>query len=171
MNMSSFLGPLYPALVKVQLGGDAAAYGAIEAFAVAGGILGGAFAGTIERRLGAGRQLVLGWIAAGLCTIATGASTWLPATALLQVVLVFGLTAGSISLGALTQTLIPEAYLGRVAGITRALNVISIPASALIGGKLADSVGVAPLFVAGGLWIFGVAILAWLNKPVQTARI
>ena len=38
-------------------------------------------------------------------------------------------------------------------------------------GWLADILGVAPLFASGGIFIIGVAALAWCNRHVRTARI
>ena len=61
INVGSFMGPLWPALVQKQLGGGAAAYGLLEATGVAGGMLAGLLAGSIERRVGAGRTIALGW--------------------------------------------------------------------------------------------------------------
>jgi MFS transporter, DHA3 family, macrolide efflux protein len=171
INVPSFLGPLYHALVSQRLHGNAAALGAIEAAGVTGGMVGGALAGVMERRHGAGPLLAAGWGLAGLCTLGLAASTSLPLTAALEAAMVFGLTVGSVSMGALVQALIPEDYRGRVWGLTGSVAVMSIPLSALIGGWLADILGVAPLFAGGGVFIIGVAALAWSNRHVRMARI
>jgi MFS family permease len=171
INVASFLGPLYPALVSQRLHGNAAALGAIEAAGVIGGMGGGALAGAMERRLGAGHLLAAGWALAGGCTLGMAVSLWLPLTAALVATMVLGLTIGSVAMNALTQALIPENYRGRVWGITGSVAVMSIPLSALIGGRLADILGVAPLFAAGGAWMLGVTALAWSNWHVRTARI
>jgi MFS transporter, DHA3 family, macrolide efflux protein len=171
INVTSFLGPLYPALIAERLGGGAAAYGILQAMAVVGGIVGGALAGTIERRFGAGYTLISGWASAGFCTLGIAASVSLPVTIVLEAILVFGLTVGSVSLSALIQAIIPDAYLGRVGGITRAVAVIAIPLSTLIGAWLADILGPVPLFTLGGFWILGVTSLALMNRHIRQARI
>jgi len=171
INVASFLGLLYPALVSRRLHGTAAALGAIEAAGVAGGIIGGVVAGPLERRLGAGPLLIAGWAVAGVCTLGLAASLWLPLTAALETLMVCGLTVGGVSMSALTQALIPAGYRGRVSGLTGSVAVLSIPLSALAGGWLADSLGVAPLFAIGGVIILGVTALAWSNHHVRTARI
>lgn len=171
INISSFIGPLFPALVRERLRGDATAYGTLEAMGVIGGIAGSALAGMLERRLGVGRLLVAGWGVAGTCAIGMAASVSLPLTAALETILAFGLTVGGISVGVLTQALSPENYRGRVAGITAALIAVAIPPSTLVAGWLADIVGVAPLLAVGGAWILGIAGLAWANPHVRTAHI
>lgn len=171
INAAAFLGPLYPALVDQRLHLGAAAYGAIEAAAVVGGVGGGLSAGPFERRLGAGRVMVLGWAMAGLCTVGIAASTSLPLTAMLEAGLVFGLTAGAVSMGAVTLTVVPEDYRGRVFGIMGSLSVLAIPVSTLVGGVLADLVGVVPLFAAGGVYVLAIAAFSWANPAVRLARV
>ena len=171
INVTSFIGPLLPALVSQRLQGGAAAYGTLEAMGIIGAIAGGALAGLLERHLGAGRLLAAGWGCAGICTVGMAASTSLPLTAALEATLAFGLTVGGVSSVALTQALSPENYRGRVAGITAGFGVIAIPLSALTGGWLADMLGAAPLFAVGGAWTLSVAGLAWSNPHIRTARI
>jgi len=107
---------------------------------------------------------------AGGCTVGMAASSWLPLTAALEAA-VFGLTAGSGAMGAVTQMLVPERYRGRVWGLSGSVAVVSIPLSSLLGGWLTDSVGVAPLFATGGIVMMGVAALAQSNHHVRTARV
>ena len=116
-------------------------------------------------------MLAAGWGLAGTCTLGMAASTVFPLTAALEAASAFVLTMGGVSMGALTQALVPEHYRGRVSGITRAMAVVTIPVSALLGGWLADQVGPAPLFAVGGAWILGCAGLAWSNRHVRMARI
>lgn len=171
INVPSFLGPLYPALVTQRLQGGAAAFGTIEAVSVIGGMVGGAVAGLLERRLGAGRTLATGWVLGGLATLGMAFSTWLPLTATLSALTVLGFTAGGVAMGALSPILVPEVYRGRVWGIMGALSVIAIPVSAILGGWLADLLGAAALFAIGGGWILVTAGFAWLNPAIRTARI
>ena len=80
INVASFIGPLWPALVQERLGGGAASYGLLLAASAAGAMLGGLVAGPLERRFGAGRVLASSWSLAGICTLGIAVSTWLPAT-------------------------------------------------------------------------------------------
>src|SRR5262249_5367356 len=138
INVASFMGPLYPALVRHNLHGGAGEYGLLEVATVIGAMSGGAVAGLVERRLGAGRRWAICYGIAGICVVGTAASPWLPLTALLLAVRFFSSTVGSVSLGALATVLTPDQYRGRVWGIKGALSVIAVPISTLIGGALAD---------------------------------
>ena len=134
INVGSFMGPLWPALVQRQLGGGSVDYGLLEATGVAGGMLGGLLAGSIERRLGAGRTVALGWSVAGACFVGIAVSSYLPATMILEIIDSFGLYAAGIASGAIMIVSVPEEYRGRVFGIVRGLGVVLIPVSALAGG-------------------------------------
>lgn len=171
VNAAAFLGPLYPALVRERLGGDAAVFGLLQAAGVLGVIFGGLWAGPLEARLGAGQLLALGWGLGGLMLLGLGVSTSAPLAALFGALASFGLAVGEVSGGALLQGLTPEAYRGRVFGLGRSLSVAVIPAASVLGGFLADRLGVLPLFVGGGLWVLGMGLLAWLKPSVRTAAL
>ncbi len=171
INVASFIGPLWPALVQERLGGGAGAYGLLLAASAAGAMLGGLVAGPLERRFGAGRVLASGWSLAGICTLGIAVSTWLPVTMFLEFIETGTLTAGMIATGAILVAAVPEAYRGRVFGIVRGLGVALIPASALAGGWIAEFIEVWIMFAAGGGFILAVALLAWANPHVRDARI
>lgn len=171
VNVASFLGPLYPRLVDERLNAGAAAFGILSATSVAAAIAAGAVAGPIERRFGAGRTVAGGWALAGIATVGVGFSTVLPLTVILDGVNAFGITISGVASGALSTLLIAEQYRGRTFGIIRSLSVLAIPPSALLGGWLADKVGVLPLFTFGGLYLVAVAGLAWRNAEVRSAHV
>lgn len=171
LNVASFIGPLWPALVQDRLGGGAGAYGLLLAASAAGAMLGGLVAGPLERRFGAGRILASSWSLAGMCTLGIAASTWLPVTMILEFIETGTITAGMIATGAILIASVPEAYRGRVFGIVRGMGVALIPISALAGGWIAEFTEVWIMFAAAGGFILTVAILAWANPHVRGARI
>jgi MFS transporter, DHA3 family, macrolide efflux protein len=171
VNIGSMLGPLYPALVTGQLQANAAVYGSIGAAAVIGGAVGGIAAGPMERRIGAGRLMISGWLLAGAATAGIGLSTSLPLSLGLQAVIVFGMTAGGVAMGAVTGALVPENFRGRVFGLSQSLSVLLIPISALLGGLLADQIGVVPLFVGCGIWIAVLSCVALTSPHVRNVRL
>lgn len=165
------LGALFPALVRVQLHGDARVYGALEAFSVVGGVVGALAAGYMERRVGAGRLMILGFVVAGLALSAMGLSTSVVLTGVLEVAVAFWLVASNVATGSLYMALIPNEVRGRASGLLRAVAVLGMPPSVLIGGWAVDRFGPGPIFVVEGLWAVGIAVLAWTNRHVRTARI
>jgi DHA3 family macrolide efflux protein-like MFS transporter len=171
VNVASYLGPLYPKLVDERLNGGATALGLLGATSVSAAIVAGAVAGAIERRLGAGGAVIGGWTLAGLATIGIAFSTSLPLTVVLDALNTFGLTVSGVAAGALGTLLIPDQFRGRAFGITRSLSVLAIPPSALLGGWLADQIGVMPLFTFGGCYMVALAFLVWRKPEVRTARI
>lgn len=171
VNGASFIGPLYPALIRERLDGGAAAYGLLEAAGIAGAVLGGALTGLLERRFGAGRLIAIGWGVVGCTILGVAASPWLPLTFALEVVAGLTMTASNVTFFAMTQSLIPDDYRGRVFGLSRSLAVATIPISALAGGWLADVVGVVPVYAFGGVWLLGCAAWAVADARLRTARI
>lgn len=171
LNVASFTGPLWPALVKLQLGGGAIELGMLSTCAVIGGIVGGVAAGALEHRFGAGRLVIGGWVAVGLCRLGVALSWSFALTAGLMLVSFAGQVVANVAFGALKQALSPAAYRGRIRGISAGLAVLAIPPSALLGGWLTDVVGVAPMFAAAGFWMLLIAALALLSSHIRGVRI
>ena len=171
INVASFVGPLWPALVQERLGGGAGLYGLLLAASAAGAMLGGLVAGPLERRFGAGRLLASSWSLAGICTLGIAVSTWLPATMILEFVEAGTLTAGMIAFGAIMIADVPDEYRGRVFGIVRGLSVVLIPVSALVGGWIAEFVEIWIMFAFAGAFLLTMSLLAWANPNVRGARI
>ena len=171
INVASFIGPLWPALVQERLGGGAASYGVLLAVSTAGGIVGGLVAGPLERRFGAGRILATGWTLSGICGLGIAASTWLPVTIVLEFVETIGLVASMVASGAILIASVPEDYRGRIFGLVRSLSVVLIPASALAGGWIAEFVDIWTMFAAAGSLTLALAMVAWANPHVRAARI
>lgn len=171
VNVASFMGPIFPALVRLQLHGGVKTYGFLEAAGVVGGMAGGLAAGDLERRIGAGRLLAGSFVVAGVCFAAMGISRSASLAGGLFVAANFFLIASEVSMGALRPLLVPAEYRGRVAGTTRAVAVIAMPPTIVLGGWLADRVGVGPLYVFGGLWVVGVGAFAASVPQLRRARI
>lgn len=171
INIGSFMGPLWPALVQERLGGGAGSFGLLLAAGTAGGMLGGLAAGPLERRFGAGRVLAAGWSLAGVCILGIAVSIWQPVTMVLECVETASLTASMVATSGIMVTSVPEEYRGRVFGILRSLSVVLIPVSALVGGWIAEFVEIWIMFAGGGALTLTLALAAWASPHVRTARI
>lgn len=93
------------------------------------------------------------------------------ATVVLEFVETASLTASMVASGAITITAVPEEYRGRLFGVFRSQSVVLIPASALVGGWIAEFVEIWIMFAAGGGLILALALTAWVNPHVRNARI
>ncbi|MCG7407182.1 MFS transporter [Paenibacillus sp. ACRRX] len=171
INVASFMGPLLPGLVDQQLHAGAAALGSIEAAAVVGAILAGLFAGSLERKIGAGRVMIIGLCIVGLSVLGIAMSSWLPLTLLLFTIRMLGMTMTNIAMGTAIQLVISQEYRGRAWGISSSLAVIAIPISSLIGGYAADFFGAAPLYIVGGIWFLCCASFIGVKKEIRTLRL
>ena len=98
-------------------------------------------------------------------------STWLPVTLVLEFAETASLTASMVASGAITIASVPEAFRGRIFGVYRSMAVALIPISALVGGWIAEFVEIWIMFAAGGVFVLALALAAWANPHVRTARI
>ncbi|WP_238594660.1 MFS transporter [Caenibacillus caldisaponilyticus] len=80
VNIISYIGPLYPAFVKVQLRSGAEVYGLIQAASVICGMLGGLLTGLLSRRFKTGRLMGGSLLFAGFCPIGIAVSNSVPLT-------------------------------------------------------------------------------------------
>lgn len=165
------LGPLFPALVRVQLHGGSRVYGGLEAAFVVGGIAGALAAGALEKKVGVGRLTILAFVIGGLAFSAMGLSGSIPLTGALAIFAAFWLAASEVADGALRAALIPPDVRGRASGFVRATAVIGMPASILLGGWAVDRFGPGPIFVIEGLWGVGVGVIGWSNPHLRAARL
>lgn len=151
--MLFFLGPVYvllPFVVKNELDAGAGGLGLVFAAGGVGALVGSVVVGT--RRLPS-RPLVVvytAWAGAafGLVGYALAGSLW-------QVVVIsFGatmlLTIGQILWSTVLQTVVPNAFLGRVASVDWLITLGLTPISYALTGPIANAVGAdTTLFVAG----------------------
>ncbi|GGH78530.1 MFS family permease [Pullulanibacillus pueri] len=170
LNMASFTGSIYPALVSQQLHGGAEILGLIEAFGFVGGIVAGFSSGHLFKRIKPGMLTVLFWVIAGLCTIGIGLSTNIYVTLGLEFFDSFALTGSAVCLNTIEMTIISNQYRGRVFGIIRGLSIVLVPLSTLFAGVLGDVIGVTPLFAIAGIWLMIVALIAFSNKSIRLFR-
>lgn len=171
VNLSSFLGPLWPALVDRQLHGGAIAYGFLNAAGIVGGICGGLTVRRIERAIGTGQAVILGWLVTGIAVLGVALSTSLVLTGLLNAIWSGSAVVAGVASFSLTTALAAPELRGRVFGISRALVTVAIPLGALIGAWAADTFGITPMFLVGSMMIIATSIAAWSVPALRSARL
>ncbi|MGM7683318.1 MFS transporter [Cytobacillus sp. Hm23] len=171
LNLASFIGPLYPALVSDQLNGGASIFGMIQVVSLLGGIAGGLLSGLIGKKFRAGSLTLLGWLLAGLCTIGIGISNITIITMLLLFIRTLFITISSVTLYTIQMSLVSSQYRGRVDGLLKSFATIAIPLSTLIAGWFGDFFGIQILFIISGVWIALVSFLGFLIPHFREATI
>ena len=118
-----------------------------EAF---GALTGSLLAGSLKRRLGITRTVVVALLVAGAANLAIASSTsWLVVGAMM-VAVAFAGGLWNVVTNSLRQSLVPDRLLGRVQSTHRLLSWGAIPLGTLLGGVLSQFVGLrAPFAVAG----------------------
>ncbi|WP_367038650.1 MFS transporter [Rossellomorea marisflavi] len=167
LNIASFLGPLYPALIVNNLSGGASIYGVVQASGLVGGVLAGVLIGKIERKLGAGKVLIYSWVLASISIFIMGFSHNVYLTLIFAFVQFLGITTGSICLSTIVIAVAPENYRGRITGITRSLSVLLIPITTLLAGLLGKYTEISTIFAIGGLFVLLPAIIAASNSNLR----
>jgi MFS transporter, DHA3 family, macrolide efflux protein len=171
INVISYLGPLFPALVSDQLKSGAAAYGMIEAASVVGAMVGGVMTGYFDRRFKTGHLMGVTLLLSGFCPLGIAMSTSVILTIILVFILTFFTQLASILMMSAQLALVAEEYRGRVFGISRSFVMAAMPISTLIAGYLGDIIGVSILFTFAGFWVIGISCLALLNPHTRNIEI
>jgi MFS family permease len=140
-------------------------FGYVLLAAGAGGLIGGLLAPPLARRVPRGPILVWSTVVVGVTTAAMGLTRngFLGAT-------LFGLTGLSVMIWnvltmSLRQAVIPHHLFGRVQGAYRTVVWGAIPLGAIVGGVLADHIGIRPVLIVDGLGsVVGAVFMARLAR-------
>jgi MFS family permease len=145
-------------------------FGLVLLAAGVGGIAGSLATPPLMRRVGRRVVLTAGGTLTGVATVLMAFTHNGYVAATLFAVSAAGVMAWNVLTMSLRQTLIPTALFGRVQGAYRTLVWGVIPLGALVGGVLADAIGIRWVFaVAGGVLSALAAALWWLlgRHPVD----
>ena len=136
-----------------------------------GGVVGALAAAPVARRIGTGRTIAVGALlfTLPLAALALAGGSPIPAVVLLgavEAVSGFGVMLFDVNLNAVQAVVTPDAVRGRVVGAFTTINYGVRPVGAVVGGLLADLVGIRPTMVIGGvggalavLWLLGTPLV------------
>jgi DHA3 family macrolide efflux protein-like MFS transporter len=161
---------LVPVLVNKHLGGDVIKLGWLGSASGIGGILGGLLLGVwggFKKRMW---TAFLGFFIMIPCSVGLGFTspnifytTTVPAMLFMGV----ALTLVNAPLGAILNSVIAKDMQGRVFSLYFSIVVAVMPLGLLIGGPVADALGIRSLyFIASGAWLI-ILPLAMLSKPLM----
>ncbi|AFY96741.1 MFS transporter [Chamaesiphon minutus] len=156
----SFLGMQYTVLVPVFadkiLKGDAQTLGFLMAASGVGAISGGIYLVTRKTVVGLGKLIVLGPALLGMGLIVFSISRYLPLSLLAMFFIGLGTILQIASGNTVLQTIIDDDKRGRVMSIYTMSFLGVVPFGNLLGGTLADRIGVTPtLIIAGSACLLG----------------
>ncbi len=147
------------------LGLSAGTIGLALGIGAVGGVAGALSAAPVARRIGAGRTIAVGALlfTVPLAALALAGGSRLSAAAVLatvEAVSGFGVMLFDVNLNAVQAVVTPDAARGRVVGAFTSINYGIRPVGAVVGGLLADLIGVRPTLLIGGLG--GALAVVWL---------
>jgi predicted MFS family arabinose efflux permease len=149
-----------PVLARDVLHGDADTYGFLMA-ASGVGSLSSALAIAFGQRPTM-RLMVIGAGAIGVALVLLGASTSLPISLVLMLILGWGVIAMAATTNTLIQLTVPDALRGRVMSVYTTVFAGSTPIGGLFAGTLAAVAGVGIALIAGGaLALLTALVVAW----------
>ena len=143
-------------------------FGLVLLGAGVGGLLGGVATPQLAKKFGRGPMLIAGAVISALGMAGMGFTREGYVGTALFAVSAAGVMVWNVLTMSLRQALIPEQLFGRVQGAYRTLVWGGIPVGALLGGVLADVLGVRPVFVIGGAGLLLCAL--WLARVVHIHR-
>lgn len=138
-----------------NLGLSDVGYGLLLASAAVGGVAGAQTASRVVAHIGRYRSVVLAVvvIGAGLAVIGGTSSVWIAGASF--AIVAFAEELWNVVSVTYRQLRTPDEMLGRVMSSFRVIAYETIPLGALLGGIVADLLGVRAAFVVGGLIVFG----------------
>lgn len=138
-----------------EYGREIGLFFAVQALLGAAGV---ALAPRVSRQLPLGTMYVVGLVlfGGGFLGVAVSQSMW---AVIPSGVAMMGVTWVNVSLATLRQRLTPPQLLGRVIAASRTLAFAGIPAGAAVGGIVAGTIGVVPVYVVGSSALLAVAAL------------
>ncbi|MFJ9762453.1 MFS transporter [Streptomyces erythrochromogenes] len=144
---------------KGDLGLSDGQYGLLFSAAAAGSILGGLATPKLVAIAGTRATLISTLFVTGAARLAFGLAHgfWSAGAAFFSIgVAAF---AYNVSVSAYQQRVTPTEMLGRVYSVTQAMNYGAALLAALVGGFIAESMGVRPIMICGGLLVMGCSLL------------
>lgn len=159
-------GVMTPLLVRDSLGGDARAYGFVNAAYGVGTVVAGI--GVAQLAIRRPGRLMFGFeMLAALSVLAIGLVPTLPVVFVSMALAGVALASSTVIWQALLQRLVPAPLLGRVTSIDLLGNSVINPLAPLIAAGLIGSVGPPGTFVIAGLYAIGLVTIALVASPLR----
>ena len=148
-------------LAKQVLGLPDFGFGLLLTATAAGATAGGLASSVVSKRFGPGTVVLASKAGVGVAVLVLGlvADVWV--AALMMMATGALTTAQNVVVSTLRQQIVPRRLLGRVLSSSRMVVMIGGPVGAALSGVLANAFGVRIPYVAGGVFLFLVTLIAY----------
>jgi predicted MFS family arabinose efflux permease len=160
MLADSILSTLIAPFVGGVLGAPASLFGLLLTLRGVGGLIGGAFLGSVAMRVRPENVLVLSLITVGLVTLVFATVPLAPVSMACAVALGVPAVGWIVSQQTLLQKSVADEFLGRVFGAFAATTALMLFVGSLASGALGDVAGIVPLLIVSGVIYCAAALLA-----------
>jgi len=164
----SFLGMAYLQLMAAYagdvLGLDGEGFGYLMIAVGVGGMLGAAGIAVAGNFAARGKLLIGGVLSMGAMLMVLGASDILAVAIVALVGLGLGNTVSMLMSNLLLQTNVDDRYRGRVMSLFM-ISFAIVPLASLIGGSIAEAIGLRPVYIAFGALIVGLTLWLAMSSP------
>jgi MFS family permease len=174
MNLASMAGQAIMVLfAQEQLGLGSVGYGLLLAAHGVGGVFGSLVATRLGRHAGTATLLISAVLVRAVAWLVLGAvsDAWI-AGVMLGISGITGAVFGVVGVS-LRQAIVPDRLMGRVVSTFRVLGYGAVPVGAILGGAVAQALGLRAPFLLGGVVLVVAALVALPavnNRAIAAAR-
>jgi MFS family permease len=142
-------------------------FGLLLATVGVGGLVGALTASAVARRIGQGTTLLMSVVLMAAITLVMGFTSSPLVAGVIAAMFGLLISLWNVVAVSLRQGLTPDPLRGRVAGVARLLAWGTQPLGALMGGVIAEAIGLrGPFFIAGAVW----AVMFLVAAPIVNNR-
>lgn len=165
--MTTLAGSLIVVLVKDHYGGSSAQYGLVNAASLFAGILMGLMVEKIIKFVNTNVLFSFALLIAGFAYFGAGITTNIYFGAFLFMLFASSNVAVTVMYNSMLILFVEEEVRGRVMTMYGSLIGIFIPPFTILGGYLADQIGIAPLFIGSGIWLLLWSIFPMIDQDLK----
>lgn len=166
LNITSMVGPMFVVYFNDFINAGPEFYGVFNAIIAIGSIVAGISIHKINKSFKNSTIVIVGWSILSISLLLMFFSINITVIIIIAFLLGFSLTSPNIVFSSIQILAIPDHYRGRVTTTIRSLSVSLIPLSNILGGIIADLIGVNFVFLIAGMWQILIVIITIKHKNI-----
>lgn len=167
------VGAVFIVFARETLHLSPSAYGVVLTLDAVGGIAGSAFGPRIARKVGTGTALTLTALIEAVGTLCQGLSTNVVEVGASFILFGAGFGATMVLAPSVRGAIVPDELMGRVGAVGRLISWGTFPLGAVLGGWIAEAVGIRAPFIICGALLAGTSLVVgtMTNNRIVEARL